>query len=119
MTASRANIMMKGTERYPQATKLTSRFLDPSTDGGKNNEKHISFAADVKGAAEQELFTQHDESNDEYQAGVADVKDAAEQGLFTQHEEPDNEHQARAAKNPSQPCLSLTRCVTNKTLHKK
>ena len=85
MTDSRANIIMKETERHPQATKMTSRFSDPSTDGGKNKEKHISFAADVKGAAEQELFTQHDESDDEHQAGAADVKDTAEEELFTQH----------------------------------
>ena len=117
MTASRAN-MMKETERHtPQATKLTSKFLDPSRDVEKNKEKHIYFAANVKGAAEQECFTQHDESDDEHQAGAADVKDAAEEELFTQHDEFEEKNQAEAVESPSKFCLSLTQCVSNETLY--
>ena len=55
--------------------------------------------------------------DDEHQAGAADVKDAAEEELFTQHDESKDEHQAGAAENPPQPCLLLTQCMTNKTLY--
>ena len=120
MTApSRANKMNETKRHPPLATNLMNRIVDLSTKDGKNKEMHITFAADVKGAAEEELLTQHDDDDpdDKHQAGAADAKVAAEQELFTQFEESDDEQIAGAAENPSQSCLSLTQCVDNKTLY--